>query len=148
MTTNPEHAERFVAKFREGWQAQSDEHYWAVWDEVLHPDVYLVQPMMPSTRGVVAYRKEIDRLREVFRDLRAEVHDWAARERTLFIHFTLCGVIGGEEVRIPAVDRFTLDAEGRAVERHAYFDSMVLAPVLLRHPTLWPEALRRVTQRS
>jgi hypothetical protein len=60
----------------------------------------------------------------------------------VFIEFTLSGTLAGEAVRWDVVDRMLLDAQGLCVERVAYFDSAQLFPTLLRHPTVWPQAIR------
>jgi hypothetical protein len=40
------------------------------------------------------------------------------------------------EAMSPAVNRLVLD-DGKAIERATYFDPLVIAPTLLRHPSIW-----------
>ena len=114
-------AEKFVDLFRRNWS---------------HPDANLFgdqfrsggtlqHPGMerPLERNeVIAYAK---RLLAAVPDIRLEVLDWAAKERTLFIEWRISATIAGRHAQWEGVDRFHLDGD-RAIRGIAYFDSLPL----------------------
>lgn len=139
-------AAAWVGRFEHGWAEPDPDAFFAGWAELLHPDVRLVQPLVPPSRGFDAFRREFGRLRALIPDLHVEVRHWAHGRRDdgmlLFIEFDLVGSIGREGVRVPCVDRFLIDEQGLATERVATFDPTVLAGVIARHPRAWGLALR------
>ena len=123
MATAVEAAD-FVERFRDFWTSPVPDRL----DLVLSPDVILVAPAMPATRGLAEAKDAWAGLLALIPDLSSEVHRWAASEDGVFIEFTLTGTVGGTKLSWPVVDRFVLDESGRASERVGYFDpSPILA---------------------
>ena len=130
-------AEEFVQRFAAAW-SRCDPDALA---ELLHDDIVLIQPMMPSTRGRGAARAAFARLFELIPDLRATVHRWGEGDGVLYIEFTLAGTFGGREISWPAVDRFIL-RDGLALRRVSYFDPLPLALKMLTRPRGWGRVIR------
>ena len=126
-------AERLVALFQRGWDHPGAH----AWDELLDPDVELVQPMVPVTRGIDAWDREFARVQALLPDIAGTVHDWAVRGDTLFIHLTLACTVAGKPVSWSLVDKLDVRA-GRVVRRVAHFDSAPLALAVLTSPRAWP----------
>jgi ketosteroid isomerase-like protein len=130
-------AEEFVERFATAW-TRCDPDALA---ELLHDDIVLIQPMMPSTRGRAAARAAFARLFRLIPDLRATVHRWGESDGVLFIEFTLTGTFGGREISWPAVDRFIL-GDGFALRRVSYFDPLPLALKMITRPRGWGRVIR------
>ena len=71
------------------------------------------------------------------------MHRWSASDDVLFIEMTFRATIGGRIVEWPNVDRF-LFADGRAVERVAYFDPLRVRRALLGSLRGWLQIGRRI----
>jgi ketosteroid isomerase-like protein len=137
-------AARFVGAFAEAWAGPHRERLLAL----LHPDVRLVQPIFGSTTG----RETADAMffQPLFRllpDLRIAVTGWSAAGDVVFIEWAASATLGRRPLRWSGVDRFVL-AEGRAVERVAYFDALPLVVAILRRPSVWLSFLRSGAGRS
>ena len=113
-----EKARAFVAKFRDFWRPPLDPERLG---ELLHPDGRLQTPGMPATVGLEAGKEAFRNLFELMPNLRAELERWSAAGDTVFLEITLRANVGGQELRVPAVDRFLL-RDGKAVERVSFFD--------------------------
>ena len=113
-----EKARAFVAKFRDFWRPPLDPERLG---ELLHPNGRLQTPGMPATVGLEAGKEAFRNLFELMPNLRAELERWSAAGDTVFLEITLRANVGGQELRVPAVDRFLL-RDGRAVERVSFFD--------------------------
>jgi len=108
----------FVAKFREFWRPPVDPERLGT---VLHDDGRLESPGLPATVGLDAGKEAFRNLFALMPDFRAESERWSAAGDALFLELTLRANVGGQEVRVPAVDRFLL-RDGKAVERVSFFD--------------------------
>ncbi len=127
----------FSDRFAEAWSEPTPERLAAL----LHPDVVLYQPHLPPIRGREAARREFERLFAWIPTLHGEVHRACEDGELVFVEWTMKLPIGGDEVRIRAVDRF-LVADGLGVERAVYFDQVALLRAVLSHPGLVPGFLR------
>jgi ketosteroid isomerase-like protein len=130
-------AARFVEGFGVAWGRSDIDALMAL----LHDDVVLKQPMLPTITGKEAARAAFKRLFTAFPGLHGTVHDWAARGDVLFIDFTLSCEFGGRELSWHALDRFLL-RDGLAAERINYFDSMAVFVEILRRPRGWRNLAR------
>ncbi|RRO18668.1 nuclear transport factor 2 family protein [Saccharopolyspora rhizosphaerae] len=92
-----------------GW-AQPDAH---AWDDLLSPDVELHQPLLPDRRGREALADEYGRLFELMPDLRGEVRRWWTEGEVLVVDLVLLAHLGDRELRLPVIDRLTVDSDGR-----------------------------------
>ncbi|NLT07820.1 MAG: nuclear transport factor 2 family protein [Solirubrobacterales bacterium] len=126
-------ARDFVRRFGEFWSAPSRDRL-AV---VLGPDVELIAPMTPRTRGFDHGWRTFADLLELIPDLGATVHRWGRTDDGVLIEFTLAGTVGGRPISWDAVDRFVVDDAGLATVRISYFDSAPLAFALLSRPRAW-----------
>lgn len=134
-------AARFVDAFTDAWARPTPDRLVSLLD----PDVRLVAPLVPTTIGADAARREFERLFELLPDLRAEVHRWSARGNFVFIEFTLSATVGRRVVRWHAVDRFHI-RDGLGTERISYFDPTPVVLAFLRHPSLWPKLIRSLAR--
>jgi ketosteroid isomerase-like protein len=140
METDPE---AWVRGFEQGWRRPASADSFADhFDQMVDADVRLVQPQIPPTLGRRAFREIFARpVFTLIPDLRAEVHEWAARGDTIFIEFTLRGTLGGKPVAWRAVDRVWM-RDGVATERRAFFDPGPLLVAVLTRPRAWPRFVR------
>ena len=136
-SAEPGAGSEFVDRFESAW-ASSDPDRLA---ELLADDVVLIQPTMPVAEGKAAAREGFARLLRIVPDLHVVVHDWAERDDTVFIEFTLTGSFGGREVAWPAVDVIRL-RDGLIAERISYFDSIPVNAQMLTRPRGWGRLLR------
>jgi len=132
-----EAAARFVARFREFWRAPATADY-----SLLRDDVMLVQPLAPVMHGLAEVRAMFAQVFAALPDMCGEVDRWSARDGALFIEFRLRATLGGRPFEWPAVDRFRLDADGRAIERVTWFDSLPLVVAMTTRPRAWPRLVR------
>src|SRR5687767_7942165 len=120
-------AAEWVAHFAEGWRAPTDpDSFAAHFEQVLHPEVRLIQPQIPDLVGHRAFREGFVRpLFALFDDLHGTVERWAAEGDLIYIELTLRGKLGGRPARFESCDVVTL-RDGLAVERKAYVDPVPL----------------------
>jgi hypothetical protein len=111
-------ADDFAHRFAVYWSAPTVEGL----DALLRPDVRLVAPLTPTTKGLDDGRQSIAGLLEAIPDLTAQVHRWGPHPDGCFIEFTLSGTLNGTPISWRAVDSFEIDADGMAAERVSFFD--------------------------
>ncbi len=128
----------FVERFGEWWARPNP----ATLGSLLAPEVVLTQPVLPRTVGLEAAQRSFERLLAALPDLRGTVHRWAGDGETVFIEFTLSATLGGRPLAWENVDRFTLGADGRAVERVNHHDSLALVARMASRPAGWGTLLR------
>jgi len=127
-------AARFVEQFADAWAGPHPDRLL----DLLQPEVRLVQPLFGLTTGrTTAQASFFGPLFRFLPDLHLEVDRWSAVGDTVFIEWTAGATLAGRPFRWSGVDRFVL-AQGRAVERVAYFDALPLLGAVLRHPSSWP----------
>ncbi len=115
----PEDAARaFVAKFTDFWRPPVDPERLGA---ILYSDGRLESPGLPATVGLDAGKETFRNLFALMPDFSAELERWSAAGDAVFLELTLRANVGGQEVRVPAVDRF-LRRDGKAVERVSFFD--------------------------
>src|SRR5947209_10320805 len=114
-------AEAWVQMFAEGWRAPVDADRFADhFEPWLDPEVRLVQPQVPTTVGLRAFRERFARpLFALVPDLHGTVEGWAVRGENVYIELRLEGTVGNRPVTLRTCDRITL-RDGHAVERVAH----------------------------
>jgi ketosteroid isomerase-like protein len=122
----------FVDAFIDFWATPSPERL----PEILHEDVTLVQPLTRRSNEIRSAQGEFAALWGWISDLRAEVVRWHGDSEVVFTELRLHATWGGRHIEWPCVDRLLL-RDGKAVERHAFFDPLPLVLTLLRHPSAW-----------
>lgn len=127
-----EDAQAFVERFASAWADPSPERL----NELLHPDVRLVQPLEAEVRGHDAAAAMWRRTFGLIPDLRGEVVDWAERDGFLVISIRLYGTLGGRPVEWTSSDHIRL-TDGRLRERIAHFDPLPLVAAMLTRPRAW-----------
>lgn len=133
----PATAAEFVERFAAGWRDPSPEAF----EPILHEDVRLIQPMMPTLVGYDGLRTFVRGVLSIVPDLRGDVLRWGAEDDALFIELRLRGTLGGAPVEWTVVDAFRL-RDGRATERTSYFDPKPLIGAVLTRPKAWPVFVR------
>ena len=128
----------FAGRFAAWWERPDPDRL----GELLAPDVRLVQPLSPDTRGLEEAKGAFRRLIRMIPDIHAEVRDSAADGGLVFVYFTLIGTYGGEPIEWDAVDRFIVGPDGLATERVSFFDSQPLALQMAARPRGWPQLAR------
>jgi hypothetical protein len=126
-----------VERFAAAWADPSPERL----NELLHPDVRLVQPLEGEVRGHSATTAMWHRTFGLIPDLRGEVVDWAERDEFLVIAIRLRGTLGGRPVEWVSSDHVKLEG-GLVRERIAHFDPLPIAVALMRAPRAWPRYLK------
>ncbi len=135
-------AEGWVEAFAEGWRdPESLDAFADHFERWLTDDVRMIQPQLPVMVGKAAFREGFRPAFDLIPDLHATVSNWAAHGDIVFIEFTLEGTLGGRQVRVPAVDRFTL-RDGLVSERVAHFDPTPMLLGVAASPRAWPRFLR------
>ena len=109
------------------------------------PDVLLVQPLLPTARGVPAFRAQFDGIFAAMPDLRGEVLAWGETDDGVLIDLALRGTLGGRPVELITCDRVVL-RDGLMAERHARMDVLPLVRASMASPARpgrccgrWPE---------
>lgn len=125
--------EAVVDAFAAGWAAPHPH----AWDDLLHEDVVLRQPLLADGRGRDVWQRELTRLLAFLPDLRGQVLSWAGRQDVVFIDIACSGTAAGRPLEFRAVDRLTITAEGTVIQRDSFFDPLPLAVELARRPTAW-----------
>lgn len=124
----------FVERFADGWSGPYPERLLAL----LHCDIRLIQPLSAPVTGRAAAERELfEPLFRFLPDLRLAVARWSAEGDVVFIEWTASATLGTGTLRWSGVDRFLLGADGRALERVAWFDPAPLLVAILRHPSCW-----------
>lgn len=131
-------ADDVARRFADTWAAPSHEAIAAL----LADDVVLRAPMMTTTRGKDAGLRAMDALLRFWPGVRGTVHRWGASADGVIVEWEFGGPLGRREVRIPAVDRITIDGDGLIAERVAYFDPTPMLLATLMQPRLWAAAAR------
>jgi ketosteroid isomerase-like protein len=123
--------ESFVTKFAQFWDDPAPQGL----TELLHPDVVLVQPLVPRTVGIEAAEAQFQRLFDCLPRLHAHVDHWCGDGDLVFIEFRMHARIQGSLIEWPNVNRLLL-RDGKGIERVTYFDALAVVPTLLRHPSI------------
>jgi hypothetical protein len=131
-------AKDFVRRF-ETWWADPDPTQLG---DLLVPEIVLIQPIVAHTTDLEGAKRSFSRLLAAIPDLKATVRHWAAEGDAVFIEFTLAGTLGGKPFVWDNVDRFTVNADGLAMERVNYHHSLSTASRLLSRPAGWPRLWR------
>lgn len=133
MTDWPKVHERVVEKFAKGW-AQPHQH---AWDDMLHTDVELIQPLLDDVTGRERFGQEVRRLLALAPDISGEVLDWAGQDDVLFIDLRLTGTVGRAPVSFSTLDKLRITPDALVIRREAHFDPTPIALKLLTHPSAW-----------
>jgi ketosteroid isomerase-like protein len=120
-------AERFDLAWRSGRDGLSE------FEAIVAPDVVLTQPLMPTARGLEAFRAQFDAIFDAIPDLRGEVMAWGATDDGVLIDLRLRRTVAGKPVELISCDRIVL-REGLLAERHARMDPLPLIRASLRSP--------------
>lgn len=123
-------AAEFVARFAEAWANPDPDRLAAL----AHPEVELVQPMLPVVRGRQAWRHATLRLLALAPDLRGEIDGWSASGEDILIEWRLRGTLAWRPFEWPLVDSIRIE-DGLVRRRVAYFDSLPLILEGLKRPT-------------
>ena len=123
--------ESFVTKFAKFWADPAPKGL----AELLHPDVVLIQPLVPRMVGIEAAQAQFGRLFYCLPELHAHVDHWCGEGDLVFIEFRMHARIGSSLIEWPNVNRLLL-RDGKGIERVTYFDALAMLPALLRHPSI------------
>jgi ketosteroid isomerase-like protein len=142
-TKAPEAVEAWLRHFEAGWRNPGGPAaFTAHFEPVLHPEVRMLQPQLPTIVGVEEFRRGFaEPTFALFPDLRGEVEHWATDGERLYVELRLQATVGGAPVSWITCDRITL-RDGLATERVAYFDAGPLLKAFALHPRAWPRFAR------
>lgn len=130
----PANQHPFIETFRDIWAAPTLDGLMSS----LRDDVVLIQPLSHPLEGKTAARLAFRRILHQFPGLRGEVAGGLGDGNLVFVDWTMIAPIGGRDVRIPVIDKFTLQ-DDMVKERVAYFDPSPVRQAVMRSPS----ALRR-----
>jgi len=135
--------EEFVETFDAHWRAGGPADAFAArFAPLMDPEVRLVQPQLPTTVGVEAFRRRFaEPLFEVMPDARGAVRGWSATGDVVYIEVDVMGTVGGRKVVLRSCDRITL-RDGRIAQRVAFVDPAPLLRAVALHPPSWPKFIR------
>jgi ketosteroid isomerase-like protein len=135
--TASQEAEAFVRAFAAMWNRPTAEGFAAL----MHPEVRLVQPLAPPARGAREAAEWFAGTLALLPDIRIAVERWSGTPDELFIEWTATATFAGKPLRWSAVDRFRL-ADGKVLERIAYFDPLPLLGAVIARPSGWLRFVR------
>jgi len=135
-TASPE-AEAFVRAFAQMWSRPTVEGFAAL----MHPEVRLVQPLARPAHGAREACEWFAGMLALVPDIRIAVDRWSGAPEALFIEWTATATFAGRPVRWSAIDRFRL-ADGKVLERIAYFDPLPLLGAVVARPSGWLRFVR------
>lgn len=133
MTDWPPVHQQVVEKFAKGW-AHLHPH---AWDDMLHPDVELSQPLLTDATGRDRFGEEVRRLPAPAPDIRGEVLDWAGRDDLVFIDLRLTGTAGRAPISFRTFDKLRIAPDAVVIRREAAFDSAPIMRSVLTRPSPW-----------
>lgn len=122
-----------VAAFEEGWRTPHPQ----AWDDLLARDVVLEQPLLPDGSGLELWQESVRQLLVMLPDLTGRVVHWAADGDVLYLDVELSATLGGRPYRYRAIDRLTLDADGRVAHRRSFLDPGPLTAAIATRPRAW-----------
>lgn len=138
MTTAAQQTE-FVARFEAAWKVGTTKAL----ATILHPDVFLVQPLAPALRGRNLALRVLGDFLALMPAPRIRIHRWtAAGDGVVLIEFSFYGTVGRRAVQLDLVDSVEL-VDGLVVRRTAYFNSAPLVRAVLTQPWLLWRLLKR-----
>lgn len=129
----------FIETFRMIWKEPTLDGLMAS----LRDDVVLIQPLSAPLEGKAAARLAFRRILHQFPGLRGEVKGGLGQGPLVFIDWTMIAPVGGREIAIPVIDKFTLQGD-MVKERVAYFDPTPVSRAVMRSPA---SLVRSVTAR-
>jgi ketosteroid isomerase-like protein len=130
-------AEELVRRFAEAWAAPAGDRLAAL----AHPEVVLVQPLLPTTHGRAGMARGFERLFGLLPDMRGDVVAWSAHGPVLFIQLRLRATVARRPFEWEVVDRIVLE-DGMIRERVSYFDPLPLLLEGLKRPSRLPRLVR------
>jgi ketosteroid isomerase-like protein len=128
----------FLTRFERAWRSRDPQAL----EALLHPDVVLVQPLLPLLSGRARAGQALAAFLALFPDLEIVIGHAHVDDAGAFIEFSFRGTVGRRPVTLNMVDRIELDA-GLIRKRICYFDpaaAAVAAPV--ERPSHGPIGLR------
>lgn len=134
MSISDTERSRVVDAFASRWRAPAPH----AWDDLLHPEVVLEQPLLRGGRGRAVWHDAVARLLTFVPDLTGHVHGWAGDGHVLYVDVELTGTIGGRPHRVRAVDRLTLDEDGLITARRSFLDPTSFVTAIAARPSAWP----------
>ena len=120
----------FLERWADVWRQPTPERI----NDLLAPDVRLVQPLDGELHGLEETLGMWRRLFRTIPDLRAQVLTSATSDRYVWIELRMYGTLEGKPVEWFVANRVELASDGRVSERIAYFDPLQLFGALLRNP--------------
>jgi len=152
MTSAQTHAAatEFADFFAAGWKlgARDAEGFFRHFEQRMHPNAVLMQPIAPPAGGPGALRDLFGPLFKAMPDLTGTLRRWAETDDGVFIELTLRGHLGRRPVEWTVVDRIILE-DGMIRERRSYFDSApLIKAVALRPRASLPLLLSLVRRRN
>jgi ketosteroid isomerase-like protein len=128
-------AAEFVEFFGAGWAigARDSDGFFRHFEQRMHPDAVMIQPIAPRTQGPRALRQLFGPLFHAVPDLTGEVQGWGATDDGVFIQLTLRGSLSGRPLDWTVVDRIVLE-DGLIRERCSYFDPLPLLKTMAMRP--------------
>ena len=119
----------FIDAFRDVWREPTLD----ILMSLLREDVTLIQPLSPTLTGKKHARQAFRRILFRFPGMRGEINGGLGEDTQVMIDWTMIVPIGRHEIRLPVIDKVTLEDE-RVKLRVAYFDPTPLIGPLLRSP--------------
>lgn len=137
----PELAARYAETFAACWRETQPERFLDCFCASMTPQIRLEQPLVPTSTGHEAFRREFGRLRRFVPDLRGELRHWAWSGDYLYLELDLSGSLGKRRVSWRLIDRLQLDEQGLCAERVSFFDPLPLLLRIMLTPSCWGRLL-------
>jgi ketosteroid isomerase-like protein len=130
----------FVEQFAAGWQSGSLEAFLDAFAPVIDPDVRLIHPPLPTTRGWDGFVGFATSVFELLPDVRGQLVGWTPTTNGVAIDLDLVGTLAGKPLRLRTHDVIEL-RDGRVLSRRAHLAHGTLVRAAMR-PSVLPRLAR------
>jgi limonene-1,2-epoxide hydrolase len=134
-------AEEFPDLFAQGWALPKPEPFLEYFLPMIAEDAVFVQPMFPRAVGHQQIKRTFQQLFALMPDVTAVPVHTATREQIVFIESKCTATLASQLVQFTVCDRFEIQ-DGKITQRCSYSDPVPLLAGVLRHPSIWPRALK------
>jgi hypothetical protein len=133
--------EEFPAIFTKGWALPKPEPFLDHFLPLIDANAVFIQPMFPDAHGRAEIERTFRRLFVLSPDLIAIPQRSAVEGEAVYIESQCTTTMGRSSFDFAVVDRFLI-RDDKIIERRSYTDPTSTLFAVLRHPSVWPRAIR------
>jgi hypothetical protein len=133
--------EEFPAIFTKGWALPKPEPFLDYFLPLIDAAAVFIQPMFPDAHGHAEIARTFRRLFVLSPDLIAIPQRSAIQGEAVYIESQCTTTIGRTSFHYAVCDRFLI-RDDKISERRSYTDPTPTLLAVMRHPSVWPRAIR------